>query len=360
MKILFISAANSVHTVRWVNSLAERGHDVYLISLINHQVESNKVNDKVSIFFLPHSGGKGYYLNAVYLRKLWRQIRPDVINVHYASGYGTLVRVARLPRVILNVWGSDIYEFPSVRKLNELILRKNLAYATHLASTSNVMARQTKKYLKKENSIITITPFGVDTKRFIPKKNDHKIFVFGIVKTLKDIYGIDVIINAFSTFLNTVENKNNVRLEIYGEGECKEELIELAKKKGILEQVHFGGYIENQKLPHILQNMDVFLLGSRQESFGVAAVEAMSCELPIVATSAEGLVEVIDDGKTGFLVPIDDVDAMAYHMKILYDNPKLRRDMGRAGRNKVMEKYDWQRNVEVMEDLYFINVSEKQ
>ena len=112
MKIMFVSAANSTHTVRWVNALAERGHEVYLVSNRGHEPKEDALNSRVKLYLMKHSGGKGYYLNAGELRKIAKRINPDVINVHYASGYGTLARKARLPKYILSVWGSDVYDFP--------------------------------------------------------------------------------------------------------------------------------------------------------------------------------------------------------------------------------------------------------
>ena len=119
MKIMFVSAANSTHTVRWVNALAERGHEVYLVSNRGHEPKENALNSRVKLYLMKHSGGKGYYLNAGELRKIAKRINPDVINVHYASGYGTLARKARLPKYILSVWGSDVYDFPNKSFVNK-------------------------------------------------------------------------------------------------------------------------------------------------------------------------------------------------------------------------------------------------
>lgn len=127
MKILFLSAANSVHTVRWVNALAERGQEVILVSKIDHHEErENSISSNVKVVYLPVKGMRGYYLNAVVLKRLYKKERFDVINVHYASGYGTLARIARLPHILLSVWGSDVYDFPYESRIKEYILKKNL------------------------------------------------------------------------------------------------------------------------------------------------------------------------------------------------------------------------------------------
>lgn len=362
MKILFLAPANSIHTVRWVNALAERGHQVVLASKKDHQEKKDIIQKRVRVIYLPFTGTKGYYLNGIVLHSICKKEKFDVVNVHYASGYGTLARVSRLPEIILNVWGSDVYEFPYQSKLKEIILRRNLVYAAKLVSTSHSMAKQTERFLTKKKKIGVI-PFGVDIQNFKMKyrkevERDADIkkrsFVFGMVKMLSPKYGVSTVIEAFGAFLQKLQEKERgeVRLEIYGKGELLEELKTLAIKLDIEKQVYFGGYVENKKVPSLLNQMDVFLLGSKSESFGVAAVEAMSCGLPVIATRASGFQEVVEDGKTGFLVPVGDFEEMAERMFQLYHDAKLRRSLGVAGRQRVKKLYDWDKNVDAMIKIY--------
>ena len=92
--------------------------------------------------------------------------------------------------------------------------------------------------------------------------------------------------------------------------------------------------------------------GSRSESFGVSAVEAMACEIPVIATKVAGFQEVVRDGETGILVDVDDVQAMADAIKKLYDDKELREQYGKAGRKRVQNLYDWNENVDEMITLY--------
>ena len=91
MKIMFVSAANSTHTVRWVNALAERGHEVYLVSNRGHEPKEDALNSRVKLYLMKHSGGKGYYLNAGELRKMqavmghWRG-KHDYLNIFFQYG----------------------------------------------------------------------------------------------------------------------------------------------------------------------------------------------------------------------------------------------------------------------------------
>ncbi|OPJ61648.1 glycosyltransferase [Clostridium oryzae] len=358
MKILFLSAASNIHTVRWVNALTERGYEVHLTYNANHKPNKDIISNAVFRHELKFSGVAAYYLNAFEVYKLSKQIKPDIVNVHYASGYGTLARFARLKPSVLSVWGSDVYDFPYQSKLKMKIVKKNISYASIVASTSYSMADQVKKLMGK-NMDIPITPFGVDTHLFKPLQLEKKKqkFVFGVVKTLERKYGIEYIIKAFKAVADKLEKENNSStpvLEIYGKGTLENELKNLCKQLNVADRVFFKGYIANKDVPLVINNMDVFCLGSvmDSESFGVAAVEAMACEVPVIATDVSGFKEVMIHGETGYIVPRKDSDSMAEKMYELLKYSKVREELGKNARARVIEFYDWDKNVSEMEIIY--------
>ena len=145
----------------------------------------------------------------------------------------------------------------------------------------------TKQYLKKEKNIY-ITPFGVDTdlfKKINLKKDENKI-VIGIVKTLMPKYGIEYLIRAIDELKKILDSNTYEKIEvhIYGTGYLKEELEELSKKLKVDDKIKFLGYVNNKKVPEVINMMDVFVIPSilDSESFGVAAVEAYyACEAEV-------------------------------------------------------------------------------
>jgi glycosyltransferase involved in cell wall biosynthesis len=358
MKILFLSGASSIHTVRWVNALAEAGHEIHLAYLKQHTPGVDLIDKKVAQYVLPISGTIGYYANCTALRKLYCSIRPDIVNAHYASGYGTLARISKMRPLLLSVWGSDVYEFPYQSKLKHRIITKNLLYANSIASTSYVMSKQVQKLIG-ERTDIAITPFGVDMRVFTEKKHELKaagsIIKIGLVKTLAPKYGIDCLLKAFKILIAQFRNEkltSDLRLVIYGKGNQLHELELLAKDLQIDEFVEFKGYIPNVQVPEILKQLDIFALPSLDESFGVSAVEAMAAGLPIAASDADGFTEIIVDGETGFIVPRNNPEALAEALKKLVENQNLRIQFGRAGRKRAENLYNFSKNVVVMEELY--------
>ncbi len=355
-KLLLLSAANSIHTVKWVNALSKK-YEVHLVYCVDHVPTVHKIYNKVVLHQLKYKTPIGYYTNSFQLKRIYKEINPDIISVHYASGYGTLARISNLPNITLNVWGSDIYDFPNKSKLKRRILKKNLLYATKLASTSNVMAREVKRQFPGLNREIYITPFGVDTNKFTnkkKKKNDE--FIIGNIKSLKSIYGIKYIILGVNDFINNLKKDKrefqNIRCYIYGDGEQKEELQNLINELELSDVIILKGLIPNDEVPNALNQFDVFCAASVvNESFGVAIVEAMSCGVPVIATKVDGFSEVMVDGKTGIMIEKENYKEISEALEYMYNNRDKRLEFGKNGRQRVIDNYDWNKNVETMIEI---------
>lgn len=357
MKVMILSDANSIHTKRWVSSLSKKGIDIVLFSLTDCKDKFYNDFERIKIFGLGKDSkdsilSKLRYLTVVSkLKSVIKEEKPDILHAHYASSYGLLGALAKNKEIpyIISVWGSDVYDFPNITPFGKQIIRYNLSKADHILSTSHVMAKETKKYTDKP---IVITPFGVDVELFKPSTHkESEEFVIGNVKTLRPKYGIDVLIKAADiVFKNNPDKK--IRLDIYGEGPQKEELVELTKELGIEDKVNFKGFVQNTLLPDVYNSVSVSVSVSDSESFGVVAVEAMACGCPVVTSDADGFTEVVKDGETGFIVPKRNPEATAAAIQKFIDNPNLRKEMGEEGRKRVVHLYDWDENVETMIEEY--------
>lgn len=352
MRIMIFGAFTSTHSAKWANSLALKGHTVMLVSYPVSLKDNIKYNENVQLHSLNYGGRLGYYLNVFEVRRLVRTFKPDVVNVHYASGFGTLCRLAGVHPLVVSCYGSDVYTYPFLNRFNMYNIRKNLRYADAIGCTSNAMAHQTRLVLDDPMQEITVTPFGVNITNCAPviPKPIQKRPVIGIVKYLEPIYDIPLLINAFA--LVSKNTDYNPILRIYGDGHLKEELIQLTKTLGINESVEFMGTIPNVKVPEALSGMDIFVNCSHKESFGVNMVEAMACEVPVVATDTAGAREVIDQDVTGIVLNDRRPETMAAVFKELLSDKERRIAMGKAGRERVLRLYDWEKNVVIMENLY--------
>jgi len=349
MKIAFLAAHSSIHTVKWVNEMALRGHDVYLITM--HHGEE-KLNKNIKVYNLPFQAPWGYYLNASYVKKILNNIKPDILNTHYASGYGTLARLSRFHPNLLSVWGSDVFDFPYKSKFNMHVIKKNLKAADRIASTSLIMKKQTETLYKPKKDI-ALTPFGVDCERFKPVKNnkrdDDKVVV-GTVKKMEPKYGIKILIKAFALLKQRINKK--IELVLVGGGNQEKELKKLAETLGIADLVSFVGRVPHKDVPKWLNSFDVYVTLSESESFGVAVLEASACGIPVVVSDVGGLPEVVVNEKTGYIVPRNNPEMAAYMLEKLINDESLRVKMGAEGRSFVLANYEWKENADRMEKLY--------
>ncbi|MEO8587916.1 MAG: glycosyltransferase [Flavobacteriales bacterium] len=354
MRLLMLAAASSVHTMRWANAFVQRGVEVHLLSLHD---PVNGLDGAVRLHRLPYRGGLGYLSDRPAYSSLVRTIRPDVINAHYATGYGTLARGCGDVPLVLNVWGSDVYDFPGKSPFHRWWLLRNLRGVDHIVSTSEAMATRTKG-LGSGLPPITVVPFGVDTKIFSPAvegppARDGEV-VIGTVKSLTPTYGVDTLVKAFAELLRYPEGQH-ARLRIVGRGAQQEELEQLVRSLGIEDRVRFVGAVPHVQVPDELRKLDVFVALSREESFGVAVIEASSCGLPVLVSDAGGLPEVVEHEVTGAVVRRDDPIAAADRLRALVSSKDLRHRWGAAGRAMVIERYEWSacvdRMVQVLEQV---------
>lgn len=354
-KILILGDANSSHILKWATGIASKGYTVKIFSLTFYSggVLKEKGIDVQSSSY----AGKNKLLYPFAIDEVWQLIKeykPDIIHAHYASSYGLLGALSRFHPFILSVWGSDVFDFPNVTPINRLILKFNLKKADVICSTSHIMKEETKKYTNKDISVI---PFGIDLNVFRPLYVHHvfeqNAVVIGTVKALEKKYGLEYLIDAFAILRRRLK-EYPLKLLIVGKGSLDTKLKTKVKDLGIESETVFAGFIEPAEIP-FYQNMltiSVFPSIDNSESFGVAAVEAMACEKPVIVSDVGGLREVVENGVTGLIVPPKNTEKLAEAIEILIRDEELRSKLGKQGRQRVQKLYNWEDNLNAMLSIY--------
>jgi glycosyltransferase involved in cell wall biosynthesis len=358
VKVILLAPANNAHTIKWLDYYDKQGIETVNVSLESHRDHDERnhwTNIKRYYLRLPFKGKISYPLTANQLKRIIKQEKPDILHAHYASSYGLIGSLANFHPFIVSVWGSDVYVFPNQNLLMKKLLQYTLNKADRICATSINLMEETKRYhLGKD---ILLTPFGVDTEVFKPdykrQKSSGKITI-GLVKGMDWKYGVDYLIKAFKLLEHKLpkEDFDNIDLVIAGDGPFLHKYKKLANKLMIQEKVIFKGRIKHEEVPLLLNDMDIFVVPSLIESFGVSALEAQACGLPVIASDVGGLPEVVVHEKTGFIVPEKDEEAIAGKLVVLINNSQLREEYGNNAIQFIKSRYDWEDNALIMLNLY--------
>ena len=356
MRICILSNALAVHTQRWAQAFAQAGHDVTVLSIRMKDIPDVSVR---AVYVGPVNSKSLFWTLLSYIRLLltcrWhvRKMSPDILHAHYAITHGVIAAVSGFHPRVLSVWGQDVIwdGKGSMPWYKRMMLRFAFKRCDLICSTSHFM-RNSILPLVPTNKTIEVVPFGVDRTVFVPgdRQNtylDNNELVIGFVKTLSPKYGPEVLLRAMSIVVDRIPNS---RLIMAGRGPLEQQLKEIAVELKIAEHVDFAGFVEHSHVPSLMRTFDIYVNSSvyDSESFGVVIIEASACGLPVVATRVGGVPEVCIDGETGTMVEPNDPRMLAEAIIELAGDPQKRHEMGRNGRQFVIDHYVWKNNVEAM------------
>jgi len=291
-----------------------------------------------------------------------REFKPDVLHGHWAIPTGpAIVAAARRLRVpsVITMHGGDVYvnkaegyNFPT-RWYVRPILKWTLTNASALTAISDDCIEHAMRAGAARDHIRLIMN-GADLRRFSPLLDQPTPRPFGpkMIFACRQLFprkGIRFLISAAAQLR---ARHPTLQLVIAGDGFERPELEKQAADLGIGEVTKFLGWTANAELPQYFRACAVSVIPSLEEGFGIPAAEAMGCEVPVVASDAGGLPEVVENGVTGLVVPKGDVPALTAAIDQLLSDAALRERMGKAGRARALARFDWSRSAEQFVDLY--------
>lgn len=348
--------------------LAERGHEIHFITYkqpirLNAQ-RPNIHYHEVDVSNYPLFEYPPYDLAlATRMAEVADSYRLDLLHVHYAIPHSVSAMLARQmlaaaipPRrlpFVTTLHGTDITVVGADRSYLP-ITRHSIEQSDGVTSISSYLRERTIREFEIQHPIEVIHNFVncdlymryADARKLRKQYADDSERVLVHLSNFRPVKRVPDVIEIF----DRVQKQLPARLIMMGDGPDRSQAEWLARRKGIQDRVHFLGKQNeiNQKLPMA----DLMLMPSELESFGLAALEAMACEVPSVATRVGGVPEVIDHGVTGFLAEVGDVDTMARcAVEILSDESKLR-EMGKAARRSAQSRFCASKIVPRYEDFY--------
>jgi glycosyltransferase involved in cell wall biosynthesis len=283
---------------------------------------------------------------ALFLRlaRLLRQRRIDVVHTHDDRPhlYGTIAgRLAGVGRIIHTRHGRS----PHLSRRQRTLVRLAAGWIDRFVCVSADAAAIAIAQGVPPRKVCTIHN-GIDLERFPflgPRPQGPAV----IVARLSPEKDHATLLRAAAL---VVRSQPSFRLEIAGDGPCREDLHRLAGELGLGEQVRFLGQVRD--IPGLLARAGLFVLSSLSEGVSLTLLEAMASGLPIVATRVGGNPEVVAEGSTGLLAPAGDPAALAAAIAALWQDPHRCRLFGAAGRRRVEEQFDIRRMVAAYEAMY--------
>jgi N-acetyl-alpha-D-glucosaminyl L-malate synthase BshA len=343
--------------------LANRGHEVHFVSYAL-PFRLDKFHERIffhEVDMLPYPLFQypPYDLAlAAKLTEVASYAKLDIFHVHYALPHAISAYLAkcmieeREVKVITTLHGTDI-TVVGTDKSYFPVTKFGINKSDGVTTVSKYLKDITEQQVGRKE--IEVIPNFVDTEFFrrppgqdcakhslAPAQEAVLLHIsnFRPLKRIMDVIGI----------FERVQSRYPARLVFVGDGPERSGAEKYCRDNNLCDRVMFIGKQDN--VPDLMGCTDVLLLPSETESFGLVALEAMSCEVPVVATRVGGLPEVVEHGKTGYLAGLGDLDAMAYYALEIIRNPELKTRLGRNGRERAVNCFDQSRVVSRYEEYY--------
>jgi N-acetyl-alpha-D-glucosaminyl L-malate synthase BshA len=350
-------------------SLAERGHDVHLIStdapFRMQEYQPRLWFHRVNTPAYPLFREPQYVISlATRIVQLVREFKLDVVHAHYAVPHATAAYLARqimqaapdvpvVPKIITTLHGTDITLVGRDPSYSETVAF-SIAQSDAVTAVSESLRADTCRVLSVSKDVQVIPNFlDCHLYRRIPQPAlrarvcpppFEKVVMHA--SNFRPVKRVTAVVEVFARVAREVP----ARLLLVGDGPDLGLALDRAKKLGVAHAVDALG--EQEDMVPLFSAADLFLLPSEQESFGLSALEAMSCGVPVVASDVGGLHEVVEHGESGYLHALDDVEGMARSAAALLADADLHERFARRGREIVTTQFCTDRVVPMYEALY--------
>ena len=355
LRVAMIAFSPNHHTFRWARALSDAGLDIRLIGVSAADADSPH----------PPHGAKRHRLHSIpVVSAAWgwhaaiAAANPDVVYMQWLFARPAML-LALNPRwpMIATVMGSDVRQDLALPEtMLERVWRTTLLLrAQHITTVAAPLAQIVAGYHVDLGGRMSIVPFGVDTTQFFPAvdrpmRQPREVLVIGHFKSDDVTYGRMELLQASMVVMATGQK---VQLHLAGRrgNDGGAVTAYLASHPELAAHVIDHGSREVDMMPPLYRKLDVYVMNSMQESFGVAAAEALATGVPVIASDVGGVRSLVRSGDTGLLVPTADVPALAEALLEIAQYPAFAYSAGQRGRARVQAKFEWQTTVDTMVKL---------
>jgi L-malate glycosyltransferase len=342
--------------------LANRGHEVAFISY-SAPLRLNELPPRVSFHEVeieqyPLLKHFPYTLAlASKLAEVAEAKELDVLHAHYAIPFGAAALLAkqivtsRDLKVALTLHGTDITLVGNNASFKP-VTKMTIENADAVTVVSRFLKEETIRQFSIQRELTIINNF-IDPERHeldpcpcIPQCSENSQKTIMHISNFRPVKRIRDVIAIFAKIAQAIDS----RLILVGDGPDAIVAREMSQELGILDRIRFVGIVD--RVAPLLARADLFLLPSSTESFGLVALEAMASGVPVIASDVGGIPEVVEHGRTGFLAPVGDVDAMATHAIELLKDESRHHQFGMEAKEQARLRFDYRLIVPQYEAMY--------
>lgn len=348
LRILFFADASSVHTRRWVASMAERGAEAIVITRQPAEVPGARE----VIVIAPGQDKASWFKALPEVRRVARQVaarfKPNLVHGHYVTSYGLWAAACglRVPKV-LTAWGSDILVTPRASRLMRMIVRWSLRRADLITADSIEMVDEIASY--HPSGPVHQILWGADTGKFLPAPPAPDFEVVSL-RVWEPNYNIDLIIEAFARFVS-LRPHSQARLHLLGGGPLQGALEERVAALRLLQQVRFHGRLGDVEMIEAIQRCRASVSVPTSDATSVSVLESMACGLPIIASDLPANRQWVDS-RGGWLTPVRDIDALTQALLDAHDDPTAATLKGVHNRRRIEREASRRGQMDRMWQLY--------
>jgi glycosyltransferase involved in cell wall biosynthesis len=362
LRLAFLGDPNSIHTRRWAEFFASRGHEIHLLV-----PDKDTIDTPLDQRFRVHTfrawprlplRGLGTAVTMLALRRALLGIRPDVLHAHYLTRYGWAARLSGFRPYVVTVWGSDVFVTPRDSSHARVWARRTLSNAALVTAVSADLARAAIE-LGAVPARVRLVQFGVDPQDFKPGNAPDSLRadlalegrrVVLSPRALRPNYQHEVAIRATASLPDDV---TLLLVDWQSDAQYRAQLVRLIDELDLGSRVRFLPPIPHEALADYYRLSDVVVSLPSTDAFPVTALEAMACGTPIVMGELPSAHEGLDGVDGGAIVPGDDVAAVAAAIRARLElAPPERAALAERLRARAIERGDMRRNLLEMEELY--------
>ena len=362
IRIAYLADPNSVHTRRWIDFFAERGHEIHLLVGTDDHVAPG-LHDRVQLHRYRRFGARRVpFLSSLQgrraLRSLLGEIRPDVLHAHYLSRFGWQARLSGFHPYVVTPWGSDLFVTPMRSMRARLWGRATLGAADMVTVVSSQMYEAVLAAGARRERVERVQ-FGVDTRRFSPapegvaEAGDVAVptgrFIFS-PRTIRPLYRHETVIDALARI------PSDVRVVMTGRGAdpaYRQQLDAQAASAGVAERVLIEAEIDDDRMLALYRSCVAVVSVPESDGLPVTLLEAMACGTPTVVSDLPAVREMLKRVTPQLITPIGDAAAVAASLGALLEmSSDERRTLRDTLRARVVDQADRESNMLRMEVLY--------